>query len=92
MSEQRTDAAERSAHVERGGLARGEMILPVVQVSPGVFKLRAIVVLEQRIAELEADNARLRAAQPAVCCPGFPAAPGGACTCDGSLGLGERGA
>ena len=53
MSEQRTDAAERSAHVERGPV-KGEIILPVVEISPGVWKLR-------RVVELEAENERLRA-------------------------------
>jgi hypothetical protein len=53
-TDQRTDAAERSAHVLRGGAPEPVNVLPVVEVSPGVWRLRVLV-------ELEAENARLRA-------------------------------
>lgn len=80
---QSTDAAQRSAHVERGPAPR-EVIWPVVEISPGQWKLRAIVDLEAQVAELRAQLAMRH------CCPGFPAAPGGACTCD-MTGLEYRG-
>ncbi|WKV16927.1 hypothetical protein [Microcystis phage MJing1] len=47
MTEQSNAAAERSAHVTRGAAqAPGADIL--VEVAPGVFKLRAIVEVEQQ--------------------------------------------
>ena len=56
MTEQSNAAAERSAHVERGPGRRipGESFL--VEVSPGIFKLKAVVE-----AERERDEARARA-------------------------------
>jgi len=54
MSEQNNAAAERSAHVERGPARRipGESFL--VEVSPGVFQIKAV-------AEAVAEAERLRA-------------------------------
>ena len=56
MTEQNNAAAERSAHVERGAGRRipGESFL--VEVSPGIFKLKAVVEVER-----ERDEARARA-------------------------------
>lgn len=55
MTEQNNAAAERSAHVERGPARRipGETFL--VETSPGVFQLKAVV-------EAKAEAERLRAA------------------------------
>lgn len=50
---QANDAAERSAHVARAA-AGCEGVIPCVEVSPGVWKLRVLV-------EAEVENARLRA-------------------------------
>lgn len=57
---QANDAAERSAHVQRGP-ARGCTVSPVVEVSPGVWKLRVLVEAEAEIARLRAENVTLRA-------------------------------
>jgi hypothetical protein len=51
MADQRNEAAERSAHVHRGA-AGGEVLGPCVEVSPGVWRLRALVEAEARVAEL----------------------------------------
>jgi hypothetical protein len=52
MTEQNDAAAERSAHVERGAGRRipGESFL--VEVSPGIFKLKAVVEAEREIERL----------------------------------------
>lgn len=52
---QRTDAAERSAHVTRGGSERQAGADPFVGPEFGPVRLRVV-------AELEAENAKLRAA------------------------------
>lgn len=64
---QRTDAAERSAHVTRGGPERPARLDPFVGPEFGPVRLRVV-------AELEAENAKLRAAlglahNPAVVAP-----------------------
>lgn len=45
MTDQTSAAAERSAHVSRGP-DPGQTISPVVEIAPGVFRLRAIVEAE----------------------------------------------
>lgn len=57
---QANDAAERSAHVSRGP-ARGCTVSPVVEVAPGLWRLRVLVEAEAEIARLETENAALRA-------------------------------
>ena len=53
MSDQSNSAAERSAHVTRGEKpAPAEW--PVVRMPDGTWKLKSVVALEARIAELEA--------------------------------------
>lgn len=61
MVEQTKDAAERSAHVERGA-RRGKLAFqpPFVQLPGGAWKLRVLVEAEARIADLESENARLK--------------------------------
>lgn len=56
MSGQSTAAAERSYHApaEREGTVSG----PVVEVSPGVFQLRAIVERDAEIARLRRELGR----------------------------------
>lgn len=44
MSDQSNAAAERSAHVIRGG--HEAAVWPVLEVEPGVFRLRAVVEAE----------------------------------------------
>ncbi len=52
MTNQSNSAAERSAHVKRGEkLAPAEW--PVVRMPDGTWKLKSVVALEARIAELE---------------------------------------
>lgn len=51
MSGQSNEAAERSAHVERAVGVKASRI-PVVEVSPGVWQLRAVVDLEKETARL----------------------------------------
>lgn len=51
MTNQSNDAAERSAHVTRGG-AKQEVISPVVEIAPGLFRLRVLVEAEAEIARL----------------------------------------
>jgi len=53
---QRTDAAERSAHVHRAAVATEASVSPVVEVAPGVWKLRVLVEVE---AERDAARAGL---------------------------------
>ena len=53
MTEQSNSAAERSAHVHRGN-APSPADWPVVRMPDGTWKLKSIVALEARIAELEA--------------------------------------
>ena len=62
MTDQRTDAAERSAHVSRGPEPRAT-ISPVVEVRPGVFVLRAVI----EAFEAGAMAMRERAADAADC-------------------------
>lgn len=53
MTNQTNEAAERSAHVTRGEKpAPAEW--PVVRMLDGTWKLKSVVALEARIAELEA--------------------------------------
>lgn len=53
MTNQTNEAAERSAHVTRGEKpAPAEW--PVVRMPDGAWKLKSVVALEARIAELEA--------------------------------------
>lgn len=61
MTEQSNAAAERSAHVERGPGRRipGESFL--VEVSPGIFKLKAVVEAERERDEAIATLAIYRA-------------------------------
>lgn len=61
MSEQSDAAAERSAHVTRGAAAPAPTRSPVVEIAPGVWKLRVVVDLEAEIARLQAENTALRA-------------------------------
>lgn len=53
MTEQSNAAAERSAHVERGPSRTipGESFL--IEVSPGVFQLKSLVLANQTIKELQ---------------------------------------
>ena len=53
MTEQSNSAAERSAHVHRGD-APSPADWPVVKMPDGTWKLKSVVALENRIAELEA--------------------------------------
>ena len=53
MTEQSNSAAERSAHVHRGD-APSPTDWPVVRMPDGTWKLKSVVALENRIAELEA--------------------------------------
>ena len=61
MTEQNNAAAERSAHVERGAGRRipGESFL--VEVSPGVFQIKAVVEAERERDEAIAALALYRA-------------------------------
>ena len=61
MTEQSNAAAERSAHVERGAGRRipGESFL--VEVSPGIFRLKAVVEAERERDEAVAALALYRA-------------------------------
>lgn len=45
-TDQRTDAAERSAHVTRGETLR-TVTSPMVEIKPGVWKLRAVIEAEE---------------------------------------------
>ena len=80
MSEQSNAAAERSAHVTRGSgrTIPGETFL--IEVTPGVFQLKALVERDREIARLRAQQDRLRRAwlrviQAENSCP----ASGGGC-------------
>ena len=53
-------AAERSAHVTRGG-AQGVEDSFIVEVSPGRYALKAVVRRDREIAELQARVAELEA-------------------------------
>lgn len=53
MTEQSNSAAERSAHVHRGD-APSPTDWPVVRMPDGTWKLKSVVALENRIAELKA--------------------------------------
>lgn len=53
VTEQSNSAAERSAHVHRGD-APSPADWPVVRTPDGTWKLKSVVALENRIAELEA--------------------------------------
>lgn len=53
MTDQSNSAAERSAHVHRGD-APSPADWPVVRMPDGTWKLKSVVALENRIAELEA--------------------------------------
>jgi hypothetical protein len=58
---QDTAAAERSAHVLRGGQeALSTQAGPIVEVAPGYWKLRAIHELEVKLAAAEAERDELR--------------------------------
>jgi len=60
MINQTNEAAERSAHVTRGEKpAPAEW--PVVRMPDGTWKLKSVVALEARIAELEAALAGITA-------------------------------
>lgn len=51
---QDTAAAERSAHVVRGEPPRAALLAgPVVEVAPGIWKLRCVVERDNRIEDLE---------------------------------------
>jgi hypothetical protein len=61
MSEQNDAAAERSAHVERGPRRiPGESFL--VEVSPGVFQIKAVAEAVAEAERLRAERDRLREA------------------------------
>jgi len=54
MSEQTTGAAERSAHVTRGGEAGADIRPhPIVEIKPGVYTLRVVHDLKQRVAKMD---------------------------------------
>ena len=53
MTNQTNEAAERSAHVTRGEKPAPAK-WPVVRMPDGTWKLKSVVALEARIAELEA--------------------------------------
>ena len=53
MTNQTNEAAERSAHVTRGEKSPPAE-WPVVRMPDGTWKLKSVVALEARIAELEA--------------------------------------
>ena len=53
MTEQSNSAAERSAHVHRGD-APSPADWPVVKMPDGTWKLKSVLVLENRIETLEA--------------------------------------
>ncbi len=57
MTAQSTAAAERSAHVTRGP-AQSPAACPVVEVAPGVWKLRRVAELERALLDvIEAADA-----------------------------------
>lgn len=58
MTEQSNSAAERSAHVHRGD-APSPADWPVVKMPDGTWKLKSVVALEARIAELETSLRRI---------------------------------
>ena len=58
-TDQSTPAAERSAH---DAPAKPQDAWPVVEVAPGVWKLRRIVTLEAALDKAEAEAVQLRAA------------------------------
>jgi len=59
MTNQSNEAAERSAHVTRGS-AHTTSDSVMLEVSPGVFKLRVLAEAEQEIERLRAEVASLR--------------------------------
>jgi hypothetical protein len=59
MTNQSNEAAERSAHVTRGSAPTTSDSV-MLEVSPGVFKLRVLVEAEHEIEMLKADVASLR--------------------------------
>lgn len=52
---QRTDAAERSAHVTRGS-APSASDWPMVEISPGVYRLRVVVEMEAALRAMLPEN------------------------------------
>jgi hypothetical protein len=60
-SDQSNAAAERSAHVLRDEPRPGGALIPMVEVEPGVWRLRIIVELEARLAAAEAERDAARA-------------------------------
>jgi len=65
-SDQSDAAAERSAHVLRDEPRPGGVLAPMVEVEPGVWRLRIIVELEARLAAAKAERDAARAERDAA--------------------------
>jgi hypothetical protein len=70
VTEQSNSAAERSAHVTRGD-APLPTDWPVVRMPDGTWRLKSIVALEARIAELEAALKQIEDTDPDESTPWF---------------------